>query len=43
MKAEREINKSNRVRQSDAIFGVMFLLMIALLLLKLVEVTQKFV
>ena len=34
------VNKSNRVRQSDAIFGVMVLLMIALLLILLV-VTLK--
>ena len=36
-----EINKSNRVRQSNAIFGVMILVMVALLLLSLVVVTLK--
>ena len=35
------INKSNRVRQSDAIFGVMVLLMIALLFILLVVVMLK--
>ena len=34
-------NKSNRVRQSDAIFGVMVLLMIALLFILLVVVMLK--
>ena len=36
-----EKNKSNRVRQSDAIFGVIVLLMIALLFILLVVVTLK--
>ena len=34
-------NKSNRVRQSDAICGVMVLLMIALLFILLVIITLK--
>ena len=40
-KIQIQENKSNRVRQSDAIFGVIVLLMKALLFILLVVVTLK--